>query len=129
MRPVRGSTRSIVFESRSPTQRDPKPSSTPNEDTKHLTRPLSLLGRGSTRMTLGVPLLTTQTAPGVLAIPSGCGPTGIVAPIELSRGSIRKTVSSETREIHTASMPFFFQAEDGIRDYKVTGVQTCALPI
>src|SRR5256885_3722344 len=33
-----------------------------------------------------------------------------------------------------ASLPlikeiFFFQAEDGIRDYKVTGVQTCALPI
>src|SRR5688500_19499961 len=26
-------------------------------------------------------------------------------------------------------MFFFFQAEDGIRDYKVTGVQTCALPI
>src|SRR5688500_20320660 len=26
-------------------------------------------------------------------------------------------------------MIFFFQAEDGIRDYKVTGVQTCALPI
>src|SRR5205807_742447 len=24
---------------------------------------------------------------------------------------------------------FFFQAEDGIRDYKVTGVQTCPLPI
>src|SRR5256885_12184069 len=24
---------------------------------------------------------------------------------------------------------FFFQAEDGIRDYKVTGVQTCALPL
>src|ERR1039457_4702057 len=24
---------------------------------------------------------------------------------------------------------FFFQAEGGIRDYKVTGVQTCALPI
>src|SRR5256885_10875583 len=24
---------------------------------------------------------------------------------------------------------FFCQAEDGIRDYKVTGVQTCALPI
>src|SRR5256885_13074010 len=24
---------------------------------------------------------------------------------------------------------FFFQAEDGIRYYKVTGVQTCALPI
>src|ERR1022692_2625882 len=24
---------------------------------------------------------------------------------------------------------FFFKAKDGIRDYKVTGVQTCALPI
>src|SRR3712207_8649048 len=29
----------------------------------------------------------------------------------------------ETRDV------FFFQAEDGIRDIGVTGVQTCALPI
>src|SRR6266446_7965159 len=29
----------------------------------------------------------------------------------------------------SAGPDFFFQAEDGIRDYKVTGVQTCALPI
>src|SRR2546429_2549545 len=28
-----------------------------------------------------------------------------------------------------ASSIFFFQAEDGIRDVAVTGVQTCALPI
>src|SRR3972149_8575970 len=28
-----------------------------------------------------------------------------------------------------ASCCFFFQAEDGIRDLTVTGVQTCALPI
>src|SRR5690606_40765155 len=27
------------------------------------------------------------------------------------------------------SSSFFFQAEDGIRDFHVTGVQTCALPI
>src|SRR5258706_13675200 len=27
------------------------------------------------------------------------------------------------------AMSFFFQAEDGIRDWSVTGVQTCALPI
>src|SRR5207249_5661384 len=27
------------------------------------------------------------------------------------------------------SVSFFFQAEDGIRDRNVTGVQTCALPI
>src|SRR5256886_10616124 len=29
----------------------------------------------------------------------------------------------------SASVCFFFQAEDGIRDLTVTGVQTCALPI
>src|SRR5690606_40003643 len=29
----------------------------------------------------------------------------------------------------SAFMVFFFQAEDGIRDFHVTGVQTCALPI
>src|SRR5256885_7012923 len=31
--------------------------------------------------------------------------------------------------MYSLMMFFFFQAEDGIRDYKVTGVQTCALPI
>src|SRR5205807_3802209 len=31
--------------------------------------------------------------------------------------------------VEFSSFFFFFQAEDGIRDYKVTGVQTCALPI
>src|SRR5690606_39396247 len=29
----------------------------------------------------------------------------------------------------SVSFFFFFQAEDGIRDFHVTGVQTCALPI
>src|SRR5690606_39802871 len=29
----------------------------------------------------------------------------------------------------TVKWDFFFQAEDGIRDFHVTGVQTCALPI
>src|SRR5260221_7721529 len=32
-------------------------------------------------------------------------------------------------EYGTAHGLFFFQAEDGIRDHCVTGVQTCALPI
>src|SRR5256885_12043203 len=32
-------------------------------------------------------------------------------------------------KVKTPLVSFFFQAEDGIRDYKVTGVQTCALPI
>src|SRR5688572_33310541 len=39
----------------------------------------------------------------------------------------------ETNPCHSAprtgSPFFFFQAEDGIRDLTVTGVQTCALPI
>src|SRR5579863_6438648 len=30
---------------------------------------------------------------------------------------------------HVLKRIFFFQAEDGIRDGRVTGVQTCALPI
>src|SRR5690606_39285293 len=29
----------------------------------------------------------------------------------------------------SSAADFFFQAEDGIRDFHVTGVQTCALPI
>jgi len=33
-------------------------------------------------------------------------------------------------DVHAfSSFVFFFQAEDGIRDVAVTGVQTCALPI
>src|SRR5256885_12896842 len=38
------------------------------------------------------------------------------------------TVNARTMDAG-GSVFFFFQAEDGIRDYKVTGVQTCALPI
>src|SRR5438046_6250864 len=34
-----------------------------------------------------------------------------------------------TRIVCLPSMFFFFQAEDGIRDWSVTGVQTSALPI
>src|SRR5256886_8994600 len=33
------------------------------------------------------------------------------------------------RELKRSAVCFFFQAEDGIRDLTVTGVQTCALPI
>src|SRR5688572_21861987 len=36
---------------------------------------------------------------------------------------------SQAAATHAQSMAFFFQAEDGIRDLTVTGVQTCALPI
>src|SRR5256885_3879793 len=43
-----------------------------------------------------------------------------------------RCMSSTTDDCRSSSIYclfFFFQAEDGIRDYKVTGVQTCALPI
>src|SRR5882762_8860574 len=33
------------------------------------------------------------------------------------------------KKTYTIQFFFFFQAEDGIRDSSVTGVQTCALPI
>src|SRR5699024_11692185 len=36
---------------------------------------------------------------------------------------------SDTIVCHDIVLFFFFQAEDGIRDRNVTGVQTCALPI
>src|SRR5256885_13291445 len=51
-------------------------------------------------------------------------------------GSVRHGSRAEGRSgggavmvLTTRLIMFFFQAEDGIRDYKVTGVQTCALPI
>src|SRR5437762_7896043 len=39
------------------------------------------------------------------------------------------TSTDTTRETQASIRRFFFQAEDGIRDTSVTGVQTCALPI
>src|SRR2546430_12445068 len=38
-------------------------------------------------------------------------------------------VSWEAKIVTAVGWCFFFQAEDGIRDLTVTGVQTCALPI
>src|SRR5438132_12676720 len=46
---------------------------------------------------------------------SSCGDAG---------GRIGRRILREARDYR-----FFFQAEDGIRDHCVTGVQTCALPI
>src|SRR5262249_60092019 len=44
-------------------------------------------------------------------------------------GSALQASESEFLRIRGACHFFFFQAEDGIRDWSVTGVQTCALPI
>src|SRR5205823_11032450 len=40
-----------------------------------------------------------------------------------------RTESERAAATSSSSCVFFFQAEDGIRDKLVTGVQTCALPI
>src|SRR5256886_5858618 len=45
--------------------------------------------------------------------------------IERAWNSIRVTI----RTARPGIVIFFFQAEDGIRNLTVTGVQTCALPI
>src|SRR2546430_9876891 len=41
----------------------------------------------------------------------------------------RSVCQNDTRRSVACAPFFFFQAEDGIRDLTVTGVQTCALPI
>ena len=38
-------------------------------------------------------------------------------------------VGGSLERVRYGGVHFFFQAEDGIRDWSVTGVQTCALPI
>src|SRR5256885_4618281 len=53
----------------------------------------------------------------------------VPAQIRAEGGVARMASPKKIREIMAAVSIFFFQAEDGIRDYKVTGVQTCALPI
>src|SRR5256885_2757687 len=48
------------------------------------------------------------------------------------QGQVRGYVGIDRDQVHTtwlARPVIFFQAEDCIRYYKVTGVQTCALPI
>src|SRR5437868_9713945 len=51
----------------------------------------------------------------------------IFCPIRPSRDIL--LTFAHWRIVMVGSVVFFFQAEDGIRDRNVTGVQTCALPI
>src|SRR5436305_13468662 len=46
-----------------------------------------------------------------------------------SRGAATENIIARNRADPLLGRVFFFQAEDGIRDADVTGVQTCALPI
>src|SRR5687768_18284841 len=54
----------------------------------------------------------------------------MVGMYELIRRVAILTLSAyEAYKLWASARFFFFQAEDGIRDVAVTGVQTCALPI
>src|SRR5256885_7788883 len=55
--------------------------------------------------------------------------SGPIALLCLINISVAKDCIRCSNVVVILSSFFFFQAEDGIRDYKVTGVQTCALPI
>src|SRR5256885_576806 len=72
-------------------------------------------------------LITISTTPVIAGDSFEMDAVGALRLSPLRRGlAIDSTV-----DIFTFYVPhrLFFQAEDGIRDYKVTGVQTCALPI
>src|ERR1039457_547379 len=61
--------------------------------------------------------------------PDGSGATPelrLTSSLDAAAWEAELTVGDGTGRIYIV---YFFQAEDGIRDYKVTGVQTCALPI
>src|SRR2546429_1088281 len=60
-----------------------------------------------------------QHTDGVQGAP--CGALGLVSYGEPLNAAARRLADSEAS--------YFFQAEDGMRDVAVTGVQTCALPI
>src|SRR2546430_3556240 len=45
------------------------------------------------------------------------------------QGSTLQHYQGLCQDLRIRNVAFFFQAEDGIRDLTVTGVQTCALPI
>src|SRR5437016_6537927 len=49
--------------------------------------------------------------------------------VEIDGASASVTVLADLGPERAFLLSFFFQAEDGIRDWSVTGVQTCALPI
>src|SRR2546429_4387457 len=56
------------------------------------------------------------------------GRAGREMSVSQHRTTVAQTWSQIPRSVSIRSF-FFFQAEDGIRDVAVTGVQTCALPI
>src|SRR5690349_18429660 len=61
--------------------------------------------------------------------PPGCSATVSGAPEAGTDRAPAAAPAAGHAESNASATAFFFQAEDGIRDLYVTGVQTCALPI
>src|SRR5205809_285215 len=76
---------------------------------RHFARNLSLRRKRSSPNV--VEMATTETITSII----------LIKLIRVSLGTVRHR--------RRFKIVFFFQAEDGIRDVAVTGVQTCALPI
>src|SRR6266481_8242119 len=76
-------------------------------------------------------------APPAPTAPTPAPPQGPARPPALDLGpgvgiNVTQDMATAERKLPPARIlliSFFFQAEDGIRDGTVTGVQTCALPI
>src|SRR5947208_868416 len=58
-----------------------------------------------------------------------CQGTGSLTRTRIDSGIFNPISTTKAIELASNQRSFFFQAEDGIRDDLVTGVQTCALPI
>src|SRR2546430_270679 len=85
---------------------------------RHLARKLSLRRKRSSPNVVEV--AGTETMTSII----------LIKLIRVSLGTVRHTRRFKIVVIDIQiTLNFFFQAEDGIRDLTVTGVQTCALPI
>src|SRR6266511_3576412 len=60
-------------------------------------------------------------------VPPSSGPPQYEIRFPISRD--RRALDRRSAHLRAALYFFFLQAADGIRDFHVTGVQTCALPI
>src|SRR5690349_12989658 len=77
---------------------------------------------------LAMSFLFFACAPAVPATSTEAAPEATVAPTTAADGE-PVTLKIYLLDYNKDDKNFFFQAEDGIRDLYVTGVQTCALPI
>src|SRR5256885_2816415 len=94
--------------------------------TKYVSVTCQSNGNAARKITERPPIVKTATAPSANSI----AVSRITLPSQVVAIQLKILIPVGTAIAIDESMKnFFFQAEDGIRDYKVTGVQTCALPI